>query len=225
MVRRMTVTSNGRPAPDRRAVRRRQTIEEILGLAEEVMTEEGVHGLSLSEVARRLGVAPPSLYKYFPSLAAVYESLFLLGQQRHLAEMRTAMSGRSGLDALHHGLDASGRWALENRALAQLMFWRPVPSFEPSPDGLAVSAEMVEIQRVALREAVAAGELDAAADSEEAIHLLSTLIVGVISQAMSNEPGLPWGEGRFSPVFPRLMALFAAGYPPERSGPAPGRTS
>ena len=122
-------------------------------------------------------------------------------------------------------LDASGRWALENRALAQLMFWRPVPSFEPSPDGLAVSAEMVEIQRVALREAVAAGELDAAADSEEAIHLLSTLIVGVISQAMSNEPGLPWGEGRFSPVFPRLMALFAAGYPPERSGPAPGRTS
>ena len=44
------------------------------------MTEEGVNGLSLAEVARRLGVQPPSLYKYFPSLMAVYNELFLRGQ-------------------------------------------------------------------------------------------------------------------------------------------------
>ena len=41
-----------------------------------VMTEEGVNGLSLAEVARRLGVQPPSLYKYFPSLMAVYDAPF-----------------------------------------------------------------------------------------------------------------------------------------------------
>ena len=40
--------------------RRQETIEEILAIAEDVMTEEGVNGLSLSEVARRLGVKPPS---------------------------------------------------------------------------------------------------------------------------------------------------------------------
>lgn len=211
----MSVARDERQAPDRRALRRLQTIEEILGLAEAVMTEHGVSGLSLSEVARRLGVQPPSLYKYFPSLGAVYEALFLLGQQRHLAAMRAAMEGRSGLDALHRGLDAGGRWALEHRALAQLLFWRPVPSFEPSPEGLVVSTEMIAVQRAALREAVTAGELGAAADSDEAIHLLSTLIAGVIGQAMANEPGVPWGSGRFSPVFPRLMALFAAAYPPD----------
>ena len=37
-------------------------MEEILEIAEQVMTEEGVNGLSLAEVARRLGVQPPSLY-------------------------------------------------------------------------------------------------------------------------------------------------------------------
>src|SRR6266496_2220018 len=52
------------PRSDRRARRRQETIEEILGIAEEVMTQEGVNGLSLAEVARRLGVQPPSIYKY-----------------------------------------------------------------------------------------------------------------------------------------------------------------
>lgn len=201
--------------PDRRARRRAQTIEEILDIAEAVMTEEGVNGLSLAEVARRLGVQPPSLYKYFPSLMAVYDALFLRGQTRHLAVMCEAMaSARPGLHALTTALEASGRWALANRAVAQLLFWRPVPSFEPSAAAFAPSVEMVALQRRALADAVAAGELGAEADSEDAVYLLSTLIAGVLSQAMANEPDVPWGEGRFTSTFPRLMTLFAAAYPP-----------
>src|ERR1700733_9490192 len=44
-------------------------------------------------------------------------------------------------------------------------------------------------------------------------HLVSTLIVGVLSQAMANEPDLEWGKGRFTSIFPKLMRLFAAAYP------------
>jgi AcrR family transcriptional regulator len=200
---------------DRRARRRQQTIEEILDLATEIMTEQGVNGLSLAEVARRLGVQPPSLYKYFPSLMAVYDALFLRGQREHLEVMRQAMvDAQPGLKALIAGLEASGRWLLANRAVAQLLFWRPVPSFEPSPEAFAPSVEMVALQRAALADAVAAGELGPDADSEEAVYLISTLIVGVSSQAMANEPGLEWGQGRFSPLFPKLMRLLVAAYPP-----------
>ena len=39
--------------------------------------------------------------------------------------------------------------------------------------------------------------------------------LGVLSQAMANEPELPWGEGRFTPAFPKLMQLLVAIYPPE----------
>src|ERR1700757_5432502 len=78
--------------PDRRARRRRETIEEILAIALEVMAEEGVNGLTLAEVARRLGVQPPSLYKYFDSLMALYDALFRRGQQAHLEVMRAAMA-------------------------------------------------------------------------------------------------------------------------------------
>jgi AcrR family transcriptional regulator len=201
---------------DRRARRRQETIEEILDLAVAVMTEEGVNGLSLAEVARRLGVQPPSLYKYFPSLMAVYDALFLRGQREHLDVMRAAMADAPpGLAALTAGLEASGRWCLEHRAIAQLMFWRPVPSFEPTRDALAPSMELVELNRSALADAVAAGELGPAADSDEAVYLVSILITGTLSQAMANEPQLPWGRGRFSPIFPKLMGLLPAAYPPK----------
>jgi len=213
-----TVDPPGVVRSDRRARRRQQTIEEILDIAIQVMTEQGVNGLSLAEVARRLGVQPPSLYKYFPSLMAVYDALFLRGQHEHLEVMRQAMSdAEPGLEALTAGLEASGRWLLANRAVAQLLFWRPVPSFEPSADALAPSVEMIAIQRAALADAVAAGELGPRADSEEAVYLISTLIVGVSSQAMANEPDVEWGQGRFSPLFPKLMRLLVAVYPPEAS--------
>ena len=122
-----------------------------------------------------------------------------------------------GLDALTSALEASGRWALANQALAQLLFWRPVPSFEPSAEAFAPSVEMVALERAAMADAVAAGELGPDADSDEAVYLVSTLIVGVLSQAMSNEPDLKWGQGRFTPAFPKLMKLLVAAYPPTPS--------
>lgn len=204
----------GRARPDRRARRRQETIEEILDIARNVMAEEGVNGLSLAEVARRLGVQPPSLYKYFPSLMAIYDALFLEGQRENLEVMRAGMlEAEPGLEALIAGLEASGSWGLANRAVAELLFWRPVPSFHPSPEAFAVSMEMVELQRGALADAVAKGELGPAANEERAIYLVSTLIAGVLGQAIANEPDVPWGQGRFSPVFPRLMRLLPAAFP------------
>ena len=202
--------------PDRRARRRLETIGEILDLAEDVMEEEGVAGLSLAEVARRLGVQPPSLYKYFPSLTAVYDALFERGQIANLAAMRSASDAAGpGLPALTAALEASGRFLLERPALGQLLFWRPVPSFEASEAAMAASREMVELQRAMLRDAVATGQLGASADSEETVMLLGSLICGVCTMAMANEPGVAFGHGRFTPAFPRLLALLPALFPPD----------
>jgi AcrR family transcriptional regulator len=182
------------------------------------MTEEGVNGLTLAEVARRLGVQPPSLYKYFESLMALYDALFRRGQYAHLQAMRTAMDQAApGLDALAAGLQASGRWCLANGPIAQLMFWRPVPRFEPSADSMAPSIEMIELQRQALADAVAARQLSPAAASEETVYLLSVFTSGVIGQALANDPDLPWGTGRFTPLLPKLIDVLPALYPPPRA--------
>src|SRR3954451_6375291 len=66
-------------AIDRRQRRRQESIEEILDVALELMAEYGVAGLSLGEVARRVGIRPPSLYVYFASKNAVYDAVFSRG--------------------------------------------------------------------------------------------------------------------------------------------------
>ena len=204
-------------APDRRARRRLETIEEILDIAQDVASEEGVNALSLSEVARRLGVQPPSLYKYFDSLMAVYDALFERGQRLHYETLRAAAeSAEPGLATIHALFEASGRWCVENSPIAQLLFFRPVPGFEPSEASMAPSVAMIQLQRDALADAVAAGQLGPDAASDEALWVLSVFISGTVGQTIANEPELPWGTGRFSPLLHRLIDLLAELYPPER---------
>src|SRR5206468_8789214 len=75
----MTAPARPLPVGDRRQRRRLETIEEIVDVAVEVMCEHGVGGLSLGEVARRMGMRTPSLYVYFDSKNAVYDAVFARG--------------------------------------------------------------------------------------------------------------------------------------------------
>src|SRR3954454_2489497 len=125
---------------DRRQRRRLETIEEVLDHAAEIMAEEGVAGLSLGEIARRMGIRPPSLYVYFPSKNALYDALFARGWRELLATMRAyeaaepaEVSNDLAAAMLGYGRHM-GRWSVENIAYAQLLFWRPVPGFRPSDE-------------------------------------------------------------------------------------------
>jgi AcrR family transcriptional regulator len=198
----------------RRELRRNQTIDEILTIAVDVMAEVGVAGLSLSEVARRLGIRPPSLYKYFPSRLALFDRLFQLGHQQHLDDFRAgAEAAEPGLPALISALQASGRWAMANQPLAQLLFWRPVPGFEPSTEAFAPSQAMVEDVRRMLGDAVERGQLGPGAATEEGVAVLSVLVTGMLSQQLANAPQESFDQGRFTRLGPQIFAMFRDRYP------------
>src|SRR3954454_13658668 len=55
---------------------RARTTKEILDAALEQMARDGIAALNLTEVAARVGLAQPSLYRYFASKNAVYDALF-----------------------------------------------------------------------------------------------------------------------------------------------------
>jgi len=52
-----------------------------------------------------------------------------------------------------------------------------------------------------MADAAAAGQLGPRSRLDEAVYLVSILIVGVLSQALANEPDLEWGKGRFTSTF------------------------
>lgn len=207
----MAVRADGR--------RRVDTRREILDAAVEVMAERGVAGLSLSEVARRVGIKQPSLYKHFASLHAVYDEVFREGAERQLETVARAVLGSTpGVAALASAVEAVGRLAMANPVVAQLLSWRPVPDFTPSARAYRPSVEMVEIVRTTLRDAVAAGELDPAADSDEGVALFSIVVAGTLTQQLANEPDATYEDGRFSSLLPSAFAMFVQYFAPKAEG-------
>jgi AcrR family transcriptional regulator len=73
-------TAAGTPGPDRRAVRHTRTRNEILDAAAELVTEQGVEALNLSELATRAGFSnAASLYRYFSSKKELMAALMRRG--------------------------------------------------------------------------------------------------------------------------------------------------
>jgi AcrR family transcriptional regulator len=197
------------------ARRRAAVTEEALDHAVALMTEDGVGALSVSEVARRMGIRGPSLYKYFPSRHAMYDALFARGLAAEQAAVRTAVEGiERGVPRIRAGAAAVVRWAVEHPALAQLLHWRPVPGFEPSPAVFAASiGDQVDV-RAEFAEAVRLGQLRPGSDGDDVVRLYTVLLSGLISQQLANQPGVPYSDGVFSRLTDTAIHLFLAAHTP-----------
>lgn len=202
---------------DRRGRRRQQTIDEILDISLELMAEEGVAALSLSAVARRVGMRPPSLYQYFGSKMAIYDALFERGAQQILEVRRAAAKRHADADPVTRLKAATtefGRWAMQNQVHSQLLFWRTVPGFEPSPEAFAPAIDLIADLQADLQAAVDAGQLTADAASEEGIALFTSLGAGLLSQQFANEPDASFEDGRYARLLPTVLDMFVERYTP-----------
>jgi AcrR family transcriptional regulator len=183
------------------------------------MEEVGVGGLSMSEIARRLGMRQPSLYKYFPSLHAVYDALFARGLERSDTAVRAALraadeQGPGGVATIRAAARAVVRWAVDNPALAQLLYWRPVPGFAPAAATFAVSVRQMEEMRAEFAEAVQAGLLHPDAASADGQRLFTVVLSGVISLQLANQPGADYDSGIFTSLTDTALDMFFALYTP-----------
>jgi AcrR family transcriptional regulator len=201
---------------DRRQRRRQETITEVLDIAAEIMTEQGVAGLSLGEVARRMGIRPPSLYVYFPSKDALYDALFERGAQLVLDHVRAHTGddadGRSFEEIMLAASELFVRWSVEHAPYTQLLFWRPVPGFMPTEQAYAPAVELVELTLTRLSQLQEHGLIRPDADIDDVARDWTVLISGVISQQLSNEPDVPFASGRFTGALPSLVAMFVRQY-------------
>jgi AcrR family transcriptional regulator len=166
---------------DRRAERREAVTAEILEAAWDVARAEGLAGLSLRDVARRIGMRPPSLYWYFDSKRAIYDAMFLQGNQELLARISQQRWPADPRALLRLCARAFVEFSVEDVQRYQLLFQRTIPNFEPSPESYAVAMQVFD----AMRDRLAAAGLTGGA----AFDIWTALVSGLAAQQIANDPG------------------------------------
>ncbi len=169
------------PNVGRVEARRAATRAEIVDAAWDLVREQGLGALSLRDLAARVGMRAPSLYSYFESKHAIYDALFADGCRQALALQRVDM----GADDPRAALKARTRqflvFCMADPARTQLLFQRPIPDFEPSPESYALAVEhLSETARMFTAMGI---------DNPAHLDLWTSIVSGLISQQLANEPG------------------------------------
>ena len=132
------------PTRDRRAERHEATKREILDTAWQMVRAEGLAGLSVRDLAARVGMRAPSLYGYFESKNAIYDAMFREAAEEFVQrEAQVPYTGRAPED-LVAGLRFFMDFCREDPARYQLLFQRTIPGFEPSPETFAIRLSTLE---------------------------------------------------------------------------------
>lgn len=166
---------------DRRAERRESVTAEILEAAWDLARSEGLAGLSLRDVARRIGMRPPSLYWYFDSKRAIYDAMFVQGNRQLLARLEELKWPEDPRAILRLCARVFVEFSSEDVQRYQLLFQRTIPNFAPSPEAFAVAMQVFD----AMRERIAATGLDDPADFD----VWTALVSGLSAQQTANDPG------------------------------------
>jgi len=163
------------------AERREARTQEIVDVAWELAAIDGIGGFSLHGLARELGIRQPSLYEYFDSKHALYDAMFADGNRKLLARLAAVEVPDDPRQAAKIAAHAFVDFALEDAARAELLFSRPIPGFEPSPEAYAPAVEVLDRTVVGLRAAGLRSQSD--------IDCFTAMIGGLVAAQMSNDPG------------------------------------
>lgn len=171
----------GKPVRDRRSERHAATKAEILEAAWNIARSEGLAAVSLRDIARRVGMQPPSLYGYFESKNALFDAMYAQGFSEFAeAEPWADMTG-DPLHDLRRIAHSFVGFCATHPARYQLLFQRTIPGFEPSPGSFAISQESL---------ARFAAHLERCGVTDpRAVDLYTALATGLADQQISNDPG------------------------------------
>jgi len=193
----------GLPKRNRLAERREATRLEILDAAWETAHQNGLAGLTLREVADRVGMQPPSLYSHFASKNALYDAMFEQAWRTLLDEIPGWVEQLPAEPRARLIKDAElyFDFAVADLARHQLMDTQIIPNFKPSPQAYAASVEAYSTMGTYLP-----------ISDQDDIDIYTALIAGLCAQQLANDPG---GQ-RWRRLIPRVINMFAdsLGLPP-----------
>lgn len=170
-----------KPTTDRRRERHEAKRSTIVDEAWKLARRDGLGAISMRDLAAQVDLRQPSLYAYFDSKLALYDAMFADGNRQLLA-MAAALPNRDDpVEALIELVEALIRFSTEDPVRHQLLFLRPVPGFEPSPESYAIAIAFYELSSDRL---AAAG-----ASNPDDLDLFTAIVAGLSDQQVANDPG------------------------------------
>lgn len=169
----------------------------VVDAARTLLERDGADALTLSAVARHLGVKPPSLYNHVSNLETLRRDVALSSVLEAAESIRAATMGRSGAAALKSMATAIRRYALDHPELYALSA-RARPD---DPEFDAASWSAVEPLLVILEGYDIAGEeaIHAARALRAAIHgFVSLEIAGGFALDVAVDESFDWLVDRFA---------------------------
>ncbi|BBX64289.1 TetR family transcriptional regulator [Mycobacterium saskatchewanense] len=136
------------PPGSRRERYRREAIDEIKQLAMRQLAEAGTAGISMSGIAKQMGLTGPALYRYFANRDALLTALIRDGYAdlAQTAERTAArMAARPPAERLQAVAAAVRAWARDAPQRYLLLFGTPVPGYEAPMDTLAAATRTLNV--------------------------------------------------------------------------------
>jgi len=143
--------------------------------------EHGIGGVSLHALAREVGMRQPSLYEYFDSKHALYDTMFADGNRQLLQRLDELTLPLDPRAALKKYMRAFMSFAIEDAARCELLFQRHIPDFVPSPESYALAEEALCRAAKLMHEAGVTQQGD--------IDCMVAMVAGLMDAQMSNDPG------------------------------------
>jgi AcrR family transcriptional regulator len=169
----------------------------ILDEADALVDETGVSDLTLAEIASRLGVKLPSLYKHIAGHDALVRAMTARAKTELAGVLGRSTIGRAGDDAVAAMCHADRDWATRHPGRYELTVRAPRPD-DPADQAASAAA-------VAVVSDVLAGYGLAGDDTIDAIRALRAVVHGFVDLERRGGFGLPVDVDR---SFARLIAGF-----------------
>ncbi|HEX2995618.1 MAG TPA: TetR/AcrR family transcriptional regulator [Anaerolineales bacterium] len=151
----------------RRERLRNATLDEIKTTAWQQIAEHGAAGLSLREIARRMGVSTPALYRYYPDRDALVTAL-IIDAFASFAEWLESERDKILPDDHAGRFRALGmayrQWAITYPQRYNLIFVTPIPGYRIPPEAETVGQRAFMVVVDILASAYAAGKLRISAE-------------------------------------------------------------
>jgi AcrR family transcriptional regulator len=187
----------GEATADWQSKRRESARQEILSAAWAVASENGLAGLTLREVAARVGMRAPSLYSHFASKNAIYDAMFGQAWLAYEADLDGVPLPAQPRAVLRAAARRFFDFAVADLPRHQLMNLRTIPGFTPSPESYAPAVRVMERLR-----SVMAG-MGIADDGD--VDLYVALVGGLADAQWANDPG----GTRYARLLDRAVDMYA----------------